>query len=305
VADWGNNRIRKVTPAGDVSTLAGGGGYGYADGIGTNAEFKVPSGVAVDSAGNVYVADWGNNRIRKVTPAGVVTTLAGSGSAGFADGNGSNAEFYNPQGLAVDSAGNVYVADSANNRIRKVSALGFRPILTLGVATRTNSTLRLTGTVNPNGFATTARFLYGTNSTNLNLISSVTLTPNNGTNAQAVSNTISTGLTLGKTYFYRLWASNVDGVTTTLADSILMPNTNANLSIGGASLPDKITNDLVSVSSVTGAFDTRHVGIAKPVTITAATLTGTDVGNYTVNLTGQGGTADGNLGSFPRQLRKS
>jgi hypothetical protein len=69
-------------------------------------------------------------------------------------------------------------------------------------------------------------------------------------------------------------------------------NTNANLSIGGASLPDKITNDLVSVSSVTGAFDTRHVGIAKPVTITAATLTGTDVGNYTVNLTGQGGTAD-------------
>ena len=114
VADTGNNTIRKVTPAGVVTTLAGlAGSSGSADGTGSAARFNYPSGVAVDSAGNVYVADTGNNTIRKVTPAGVVTTLAGlAGSPGSADGTGSAARFYYPHGVAVDSAGNVYVADT-------------------------------------------------------------------------------------------------------------------------------------------------------------------------------------------------
>jgi sugar lactone lactonase YvrE len=126
VADTGNNTIRKVTPAGVVTTLAGvPGSAGSADGPGATARFASPSGIAVDGAGNLYVADTGNNTIRKVTPAGVVTTLAGvPGSAGSADGAGAQTRFRGPAGIAADSAGNVYVADSGNNTIRKISPDG-------------------------------------------------------------------------------------------------------------------------------------------------------------------------------------
>ncbi|MGA2865882.1 MAG: NHL repeat-containing protein [Verrucomicrobiota bacterium] len=126
VADTGNYTIRKVTPGGVVTTLAGlAGSQGSADGTGSAARFSYPEGVAVDSAGNVYVADQGNGTIRKVTPGGVVTTLAGlAGSSGRADGNGSAARFYGPEGVAADSAANVYVADSNNHTIRKVTPGG-------------------------------------------------------------------------------------------------------------------------------------------------------------------------------------
>ena len=118
--------IRKVTPGGVVTTLAGlAGSSGSADGTGSAAQFNYPSGVAVDSAGNVYVADNDNDTIRKVTPAGVVTTLAGlAGSSGSADGTGSAARFNGPADVAVDSAGNVYVADQNNYTIRKVTPGG-------------------------------------------------------------------------------------------------------------------------------------------------------------------------------------
>jgi len=126
VADSRNGTIRRVTPAGKVTTLAGEAGCeGSADGIGVNAQFLLPMAVALDGAGNIYVADALNDEIRKVTPGGRVTTLAGQPrNEGSADGRGGQARFFCPAGLAVDKTGNVYVADSGNNLIRKVTPRG-------------------------------------------------------------------------------------------------------------------------------------------------------------------------------------
>ncbi len=121
VADNGNNLIRKISPGGMVSTIAGNGQPAFADGSGTSASFNSPFGIAVDGAGNIYVADSGNNRIRKITPAGAVSTFAGSGAKGANDATGAAATFNTPSGVAVDAAGNVYVADENNNVIRKIT----------------------------------------------------------------------------------------------------------------------------------------------------------------------------------------
>ena len=121
IADTYNNRIRKVSN-GVIITVAGG-GTSRSDNISaTSAALNQPSGVAVDAAGNLYIADSGNNVIRKVSN-GVITTVAGNGTAGFSGDNGpaTSAQLYNPDGVAVDSAGNLYIADMNNSRIRKVS----------------------------------------------------------------------------------------------------------------------------------------------------------------------------------------
>ena len=120
LVDHREHRIRKVTPSGEVSTLAGG-EEGFADGIGVAAKFKNPRGIAVDMDCILYVADTGNHRIRKVAQNGVVSTLAGGGEQGFADGIGDAAKFDAPHGIAVDVDCNVYVSDYGNNRIRKVA----------------------------------------------------------------------------------------------------------------------------------------------------------------------------------------
>ena len=124
VADTKNNLIRMITPAGVVTTFAGSGDIGSVNATGTTASFNNPSGIAVDGEGNVYVADTGNALIRKITPAGEVTTLAGSGTTGSANGTGIAASFANPTGVAVDGAGNVYVADKNNNLIRIITPAG-------------------------------------------------------------------------------------------------------------------------------------------------------------------------------------
>ena len=133
VADVDNHLIRKITPEGLVNTLAGTGRAGFRNGDSRSAEFNSPSGVAVDAAGNVYVADYYNHLIRKITAAGVVSTLAGS-IWGFRDGLGTSAQFNRPIGVAVDAAGNVYVANSDNHLIRKITAAGV--VSTLAGSTR-------------------------------------------------------------------------------------------------------------------------------------------------------------------------
>jgi DNA-binding beta-propeller fold protein YncE len=124
VMDMGNRCVRKVTPTGEVSTIAAGCKAGFVDGAGNKARFRQPVGVAMDEEGNLYVTDAWNNRIRKITPEGVVSTLAGSGECGYRDGRGNEARFCGPSGITIDAAGNLYVADSGNDRIRKVTKEG-------------------------------------------------------------------------------------------------------------------------------------------------------------------------------------
>lgn len=149
VADQLNNRIRRITSAGVVTTLAGSGTAGFANGTGISAQFSNPAGVALDGAGNVYVADQGNNRIRSITPAGVVSTLAGSGSAGFMDATGLTAQFNAPAGVAVDGTGNVYVADQSNHRIRMITP---PPVPTITSFTPTTAAAGVTVTINGTNF---------------------------------------------------------------------------------------------------------------------------------------------------------
>lgn len=124
MADYFSHSIRRVSADGDVTTIAGDGTPGHKDGVGTAAKFFMPIGIAVDRSGNLYVADEGNNMIRKITAAGVVSTLAGDTAGGFRDAAGKAARFISPIGIAVDGDGNVYVGDWGNHRIRKISPTG-------------------------------------------------------------------------------------------------------------------------------------------------------------------------------------
>jgi sugar lactone lactonase YvrE len=124
VGDTYNNRIRKITPAGVVTTFAGTGQAGYKDGPGNSAQFYLPFGLTVDAQGTVFVADYANERIRKITSDGVVSTVAGSGTRGFKNGRSEEAQFYLPGDVAVDAQGTVYVAEYGNSAVRAITTAG-------------------------------------------------------------------------------------------------------------------------------------------------------------------------------------
>ncbi len=124
IADAGNHSIRRIAPDGSVATVAGNGAAGFADGKGAAARFNNPQGVAVDSSGVVYVADTDNHSIRRIAADGTVTTIAGDGVTGFQNGQGAQARFNSPQGVAVDDAGGLYVADTGNHAVRYISVAG-------------------------------------------------------------------------------------------------------------------------------------------------------------------------------------
>jgi hypothetical protein len=146
LVDTWNQRIRVVLTSGVVSTIAGNGANSFSDGQGTNAAFNGPQGIAVDKNENIYVADYWNSRIRRITPSGTVTTYAGTGSSGNNDGFYLFAEFSNPIRLTADININIYVSDFGNNRIRKINSLLYV------------STLAGTTSGNVNGFGTFASF---------------------------------------------------------------------------------------------------------------------------------------------------
>ena len=128
IADFSNNRVRMVTTGGVISTVAGNGTPGYSGDVGlaTAAQLNGPYSVAVDTAGNLFIADFYNNRVRKVTPSGIISTVAGTGTYGFSGDGGpaTSAQLYYPYSLAVDAAGNLFIADFSNSRIRKVTPSG-------------------------------------------------------------------------------------------------------------------------------------------------------------------------------------
>ncbi|TXN35210.1 hypothetical protein FVB32_11515 [Flagellimonas hymeniacidonis] len=146
VADMNNNSIRKVTLNGEVTTLAGG-NQGDSDGQGINAQFKVPHGIATDAQGNIYVADTGNDKIKKVTPQGLVTTIAGT-IAGYEDGVSTQARFNNPTDIIIDDMGTLFIVDRYNYKIRSMSSDG------------TVTTIAGLGIGDVDGLTTQAKFRY-------------------------------------------------------------------------------------------------------------------------------------------------
>jgi gliding motility-associated-like protein len=125
VAEQKGNVIRKVSPFGDVTTFAGSGIYGTGDGTGTAANFALPTGITIDKSGNLYVADWGNGTIRKITPDQVVTTIVGGGPRGAESGIGKDVYFSSPVGINLGPDGNLYVTDFNGNFLKKVTATGY------------------------------------------------------------------------------------------------------------------------------------------------------------------------------------
>jgi RHS repeat-associated protein len=228
VADYENNRIRKVAPDGTVTTFAGS-TQGYADGIGTAALFNHPCAITADVSGNLYVVDRYNQRIRKISPAGVVTTIAGNGTVGFADGPASSAMFNYPVDLDIDASGNIYVSDCSNYRIRRISPAGVVSTLAgTGAAGGNNgvgSTVTFGGTyAAPSGIAfdgsgSLYETDYGSNLIRKTVTTPYTISPNLPTGLSFDPNTgIISGTPTVKTdsaTTYTITAYNMTGIGTT------------------------------------------------------------------------------------------
>lgn len=312
VADRGNNRIRVITNAGIVSTFAGSGFAAYIEGTGMNASFKTPSDLTIDGLGNVYVADAGNNVVRKITPAGVVTTLAGGGAPASADGTGSAANFNNPWGIVLDANANLYVADQTNNKIRKITqgavvttiagsgTAGSLDGIVGGGATGNITTVQIPVTVVSSPVITTVfgnvTLSTGTNSTVAlpDYISQATATDNcAGKVTFAQSPAAGTLISIGSSLTVTLTAADVFGGKATavftvsaVSPPVITPlSSNITITLDGSGGKTLALTDLATLTS--------SVNLSPPVQISPATLSCSNLGTQTITVT----ATDGNFGT--------
>jgi phosphodiesterase/alkaline phosphatase D-like protein len=298
-AGEGSNKIFKITAAGVVTTLAGSGSRGSSNGTGTAASFNSPTGVAVDAAGNVYVADAFNNMIRKITADGVVTTLAGNTTPDFVDGTGTAASFNFPLGVAVDASGNVYVGEWRNNTtIRKITLTGYSisPSLPTGLSLD-GATGSISGiptvTSATKSYTITAANASGSSTTNLNItvnaapaattvaassITSTGATLNGSVNANNASTAVSFeyGLTISYGSTATATQSPLSGSTATAVSSALtglVPNTTYHYRVNGVNTAGT-TNGTDLTFTTSAAAPTATTSVATAVSSSYATLNG-------------------------------
>ena len=299
VADAGNHTIRKITPDGVVSTLAGGAlQSGFTNATGTAARFATPFSIAVDGAGNVFVADSGNNAIRKITAAGVVTTVAGAAAAGAIDGPVSAARFSQPRGVAVDSGGNLFIADYGNSTIRHITAGGVVSTIagTAGIVGEVNSVGPASRLYDPTGIVVDGTTIYVADTSNNQVrrgqpassapLPIISLHPldQNVSVGQGISFTVSA---TGGTLTYQ-WLRN----------NTLIPNaTSATYTIAAAQAADQASYS-VRVSSPGGSLDSNQANLTvSPVLTSGINITARPISlnvnpgqpaSFTVTATGTG-----------------
>jgi len=280
VTDSGNNLVRKITQAGVVTTLAGSGANGATDSTGTAASFGLLAAITIDASGNLYVADATNNLIRKITPAGVVTTYAGSGAADFLDGIGTQAAFNRPFSITTDPYGNVYVGDYLNEAIRKIIPLGYTisPGLPAGLSFD-GTTGIISGTPSAPAAATNytivAHNVIGYNTpghdtaiVNITVKSNVVSSNANLSNL-IVSNGSLTPLFVSSTTSYTDTVTNISSLTITPITS----DPKAGVNVNGAMIPDSST---VSIPLTVGQ---------NTITVIVTAPDGTTTKTYTITVT--------------------
>lgn len=285
-----NHAIRKISPANLVTTYAGTITAGYVNGSATVARFQYPSGVDVDAIGNLYVADQANHTIRMINTSGVVTSIAGNGTQGVTDGLAINSKFYNPKDLAVNSAGDIFVADVTNQRIRKIeNAYCYVKTNTTNPIGSLNATVK--GIINAAGNTTNSSFEYGLTTA---YGSSIAATPGFvvGNTNTAISATL-TSLTPNTTYHYRAVGTNSAGIqygmdSTFHTLAVAAPSattTNATNVLGNTAIVYGTINANGDNTTIIFEYDISPA-YTFSVAATPNTASGNSVATYSANLSG-------------------